>query len=63
MPAYVFAIWPSFLFDSFVKIWETCEIVLGKWFTAPSGKKNSRTPMALALFFDDILLQLSLKQN
>ena len=39
MPAYVFAIWPSFLFDSFVKIWETCEIFLGKWFTAPPGKK------------------------
>ena len=37
--AYVVAIWPSFLFDSFVKIWETCEIFLGKWFTAPPGKK------------------------
>ena len=33
--AYVVAIWPSFLFDSFVKLWATCEIFLGKWFTAP----------------------------
>ena len=37
--AYVVAIWPSFLFDPFVKIWATCEIFLGKWFTAPPGKK------------------------
>ena len=37
--AYVVAIWPSFLFDSFVKIWATCQIFLGKWFTAPPGKK------------------------
>ena len=37
--AYVVAIWPSFLFDSFVKIWATCEMFLGKWFTAPPGKK------------------------
>ena len=37
--AYVVAIWPLFLFDSFVKIWVTCEIFLGKWFTAPPGKK------------------------
>ena len=37
--AYVVAIWPSFLFDSFIKIWATCEIFLGKWFTAPPGKK------------------------
>ena len=37
--AYVVAIWPSFLFDSFVKIWATCEIFLGNWFTAPPGKK------------------------
>ena len=36
--AYVVAIWPSFLFDSFVKIWATCEIFLGKWFTAPLAK-------------------------
>ena len=38
--AYVVAIWPSFLFDSFVKIWATCEIFLGKWFTAPPPAKN-----------------------
>ena len=37
--AYVVAIWSSFLFDSFVKIWDTCENFLGKWFTAPPGKK------------------------
>ena len=37
--AYVVAIWPSFLFDYFVKIWDTCENFLGKWFTAPPGKK------------------------
>ena len=36
--AYVVAIWPSFLFDSFLKIWATCEIFLGKWFTAPMAK-------------------------
>ena len=33
--AYVVAIWPSFLFDSFVKIWATCEMFLNKWFTSP----------------------------
>ena len=33
--AYVVAIWPSFLFDSFVKIWATREVFLGKWFSAP----------------------------
>ena len=41
--AYVVAIWPSFLFDSFVKIQATCETFLGKRFTAPPpptlGKK------------------------
>ena len=36
--AYVVAIGPSFLFDSFVKIWATCEIFLSKWFTAPLAK-------------------------
>ena len=51
MPAYVFAIWPSFLFDSFVKIWETCEIFLGKWFTAPPWQKNSRTPMVVNILY------------
>ena len=34
----VVVIWPSFLFDSFVKIQATCVIFLGKWFTAPPGK-------------------------
>ena len=37
--AYVVAIWPLFLFDSFVKNWNTCENFLGKWLTAPHGKK------------------------
>ena len=37
--AYGVTIWPSFLFDSFVKIWATRAIFLGKWFTAPLGKK------------------------
>ena len=37
--AYVVAIWPSFLFDSFVKFWATCEAFLGKWFTTPPSKK------------------------
>ena len=36
--AYVVVIRPSSLSDSFVKIWATCEIFLGKWFTAPPGK-------------------------
>ena len=31
--------------DCFVKIWATCENFLGKWFTAPPGKKIARTPM------------------
>ena len=35
----------------------------GQMVYRPLWQKNSRTPMALALFFDDILLQLSLKQN
>ena len=37
---YVVAIWPSFLFDSFVKICATCEIFLGKWFTAPPPRQK-----------------------
>ena len=32
-------VWPSFLFDCFVKIWATCKSFLDKWFTAPPGKK------------------------
>ena len=32
-------LWPSFLFDCFVKIWATCKNFLGKWFTAPPEKK------------------------
>ena len=37
--AYVVVIRPSFLSDSFAKIWATCEIFLGNWFTVPPGKK------------------------
>ena len=33
--AYVVALWPSFVFDSFVIIWATCETFLGKWVTPP----------------------------
>ena len=31
-------VWPSFLFDCFVKIWATYKNFLGKWFTAPLAK-------------------------
>ena len=37
--AYVVVIRPSFLSDSFAKIWAACEIFLGNWFTAPPAKK------------------------
>ena len=47
--AYVVAIWPSFLFDSFVKIWATCQIFLGKWFTAPPGKKFPVRPLQITV--------------
>ena len=51
--AYVVAIWPSFLFDYFVKIWATCEIFMGKWFTAPPGKKFPvRRPIISGELFD-----------
>ena len=38
---YCYKVWPSFFFvdECFVKIWATCHNFLGKWFTAPSGKK------------------------
>ena len=38
-------VWPSFLFDCFVKIWATCMNFLGKWFTAPPWPKIARTSM------------------
>ena len=43
-------VWPSFLFDCFVKIWATCKNSLGKWFAAttppyPPWPKIARTPM------------------
>ena len=45
--ANVVVIRPSSPSDSFVKIWATCEIFLGKWFTPPPPpwQKISRTPM------------------
>ena len=38
---YCYKVWPSFFLvdECFVKIWATCDNFLGKWFTAPSGKK------------------------
>ena len=42
---FICIVWPSFLFDCFVKIWATCKKFLGKWFTAPPWPKISRTPM------------------
>ena len=38
---YCCIVWPSFLFvnDCFVNIWATCDNFLGKWLSAPSGKK------------------------
>ena len=48
--AYVVVIRPSFLSDSFVKIWANCEIFLGKLFTPPPPlEKISRTPMKAAV--------------
>ena len=49
--AYVVAIWTSFLFDSFVKIWATCETSFGKWFKAPPPFLPSKKfPLRLWLF-------------
>ena len=47
---YCCIVWPSFLFvnDCFVNIWATCDNFLGKWLTAPSGKK---LPVRLCPFF------------
>ena len=44
--AYVVVIWPSSPSDSFVNIWETCEIFLGKWFTAPPPRLAKNFPYA-----------------
>ena len=33
-------VWPLFLFYCFVKIWATCENVLGKWVTAPPPRQK-----------------------
>ena len=43
--AYVVAIWPSFLFNSYVKIWDTCENFFGQMVYRPPWQKISRTPM------------------
>ena len=45
--AYVVAIWPSFLFNSYVKIWDTCENFFGQMVYRPPWQKISRTPMRL----------------
>ena len=38
--AYVVVIWPSFLFNSFIKFWATCEIFFGqKVYRPPLAKK------------------------
>ena len=43
--------------DCFVKIWATCENFLGKWFTAPPGKK---LPVRLCLeAFNEWLREVS----
>ena len=44
--AFVVVIWPSFLFDSLVKIWATCEIFFEQMVYCPSSwQKISRTVM------------------
>ena len=48
--AYVVAIWPSFLFDSFVKIWATCEVFLANGLPPPHGKKF---PVRLCFWFSE----------
>ena len=47
--------WPSFLFYCFVKFWATCENFLGKWFTAPPGKK---LPIRLCLLIHRHLIKM-----
>ena len=42
-------VWPSFLFDCFVKIWATCKNFLGKWFTAPPPSR--KLPVRLWISF------------
>ena len=58
--AYVVAIWSSFLFDSFVKIWATWETFFGKWFTSPSPPHlpGKTFPVRLWLFGTFNILQL-----
>ena len=48
---------PHILFDSFVKIWATCEMFLGKWFTAPSPPPLGKNfPYAYGNFKPEFLL-------
>ena len=47
--AYVVAIWPSFLFDSFVKIWATCDIFFWQMVYRPPWQKISRMPMSTCM--------------
>ena len=41
-------VWPSFLFDCFVKNWATCKNFLGKWFTLPPPPLAKNCPYAYA---------------
>ena len=52
---YCYKVWPSFFFvdECFVKIWATCDNFLGKWFTAPSGKKLPVRLCKRRLFLSD----------
>ena len=61
--AYVVVIRPSFLSDSFVKIWATCEIFLGKWFTAHPGKKFPVRLWIKTYSFSSIAEQESVESN
>ena len=49
---------PSFLFDCFVKIWATCKLFLGKWFTAPPGKK-----LPVRLWYDSCTISANYKKK
>ena len=48
-------VWPLFLFDCFVKIWAICKNFLGKWSTAPPGRK---LPVRLCLYISVVIAEL-----
>ena len=48
---------PHFLFDSFVKIWATCEMFLGKRFTAPPPPPGKKFPVRLWKFQTGIFVE------